>query len=96
MEEPSSSICPACGSQSYVAPNRSISMSGYRTFDFKCTMVICGSCGLTNFYATNPGDTIAMIEKDFAEVRANRQIAMQERQAAEEAARRKAQKKGFF
>jgi hypothetical protein len=89
--------CPECGNQRYSARNQGIEMSCYpRGYDFYCTIVICGTCGYTAFYASDPRDTIATIEKRLAEARKREQIILQERLEEEAAARMKAQKKKGF
>ena len=86
-----------CGNQRYIARDQRIEMSCYpRGYDFNCTMVICGTCGYTALYASDPRAAITTIEKRLAEARKKQQIALQERLEEEAAARRKAQKKKGF
>jgi len=66
----------------------------YGTYSFSCTIVICGTCGYTAFYASDPRDAMTTIERDLARRRENEQRALQERLEKEASARMKAQKKG--
>jgi hypothetical protein len=64
------SPCPECGNQRYIARNQRIEVGCHlQGYNFSCTIVICGTCGYTALYASDPRNTIATIEKRLAEAR---------------------------